>query len=179
MSWDFLQSTHTFDPVGLAIGLALLVAGRRLYWLALGAAGFLFGVTVAHQLPAFSSEAAGLAVGMLCGLAGIVLALVAQKLAVTVGGIVIGGIGALWLVQPWQAQLGPWIWAVILVGALVGSGFASLVFDLALTVLTCVIGAMIAAGALVLADAHRPLAFVGFLVLGFIIQTRRGRRPKI
>lgn len=176
---DWLQPRGDLDLVGLMIGAALLLAGRRLYWLALGAAAFYFGLVLGPELAPRSDEAWQLGLALILGLAGIIFAFVAQKLAVGIGGLMIGALGGLWLAQPWQADLGPWFWTIPLIGALIGGGLASMVFDLALIILSAWMGATIATSALPLESPTRTWVLLGLVVVGFVFQTRSSRRPRI
>ncbi len=176
---DWLQPRGDLDIVGLVIGAALLLFGRRLYWLALGAAAFYFGLLLAPEIAPRGDEAWQLGMALILGLAGIVFAFVAQKLAVGIGGLMIGALGGLWLAQPWQADLGPWFWAIPVIGALIGGALASMVFDLALIVLSAWMGATIATSALPVESPMRTWILLGLVVFGFVFQTRSGRRPRI
>ncbi len=176
---DWLQPGSGLDGVGLVIGAALLLFGRQLYWLALGSAAFYFGLLIGPELAPNSNEGLQLGLAAVLGLAGIVFAFTAQRLAVGVGGLMIGALGGLWLAQPWQAELGSWFWAMPFVGAAIGGGLASMVFDFALIILSSWVGATIATDALPVAAHIRPWIFLGLVLLGFFLQTRRGRRPRI
>lgn len=166
------------DPLSLVIGGVLLLFGRRLYWLALGAAGFLLGLLLADQIGGFEGSARlALAVGL--AIVGVVAAFLAQRIAVRVGGLVVGAVGLLWLSQPWQAELGPWVWLIALVGAVLGMGFSAYVFDLTLVVLSSWIGAMLVIDAVGVVPGIVPWVFVVLLLLGCWLQTRDRRRPKV
>ena len=74
----------------MLVGLALLTMGRRLFWVVVGAAGFIFGSTLASQFLTGHSAFVIVAVGLAAGLVGIASALFAQHLAIGLAGFVMG-----------------------------------------------------------------------------------------
>ncbi len=166
------------DPISLGVGALLLIAGRRLFGLALGVVGFLLGIHVSQRLGLDLSETMRLAVGVGLGLAGVVVAFAAKRVATTLGGILVGGLGTIWLAQPWAVELGPWIWALAVFGALVGVSVATSLFEAALVLITSWVGAGLLTQGLDPAAGHRVWIFVGFLVLGIVLQARRGRAKR-
>jgi hypothetical protein len=161
------------DPIALAIGGLLLIAGRKLFGLALGVVGFLLGIHVAQRLGLDLSETLRIAVGIALGLVGVVIAFAAKRVATTLAGVLVGGFGALWLAQPWAADLGPWIWALALFGALVGVSVAAMLFEAALVLITSWVGAGLLTQGLDPVAGHRLWIFAGFLVIGIFLQFRR------
>lgn len=166
--------TYT-DLLTLAVGAVLLLWGRKLYWLALGGLGFFLGLALARQYlevdPGFE-----LVVAVAAGIAGAVLAIVAQKIAVTVGGLAIGGFLAYYLALPWAAELGWGIWVIALVGAVLGVALAAFLFEAALIVVSSLVGATLIAQTLALARMHEAWVFLVLLAAGVMVQSW-GRRP--
>ena len=77
----------TFDFPGnrlfvLVFGLALLLAGRRIFWLVVGVVGFLFGFDLASRVLGLDAEGLGLLIGVFAGVLGIFLAVFLQKFAI-------------------------------------------------------------------------------------------------
>ncbi|HLE84672.1 MAG TPA: hypothetical protein VJG13_10070, partial [Thermoanaerobaculia bacterium] len=68
----------------VAFGLALLLAGRRIFWLVLGVVGFFFGFDLASRVLGLESQGLGLLIGLFAGLVGVVVAIFLQKVAVGV-----------------------------------------------------------------------------------------------
>ena len=95
--------------VTLIVGLAVLLLGRRLFWLFVGAAGFAVGL---HVAPAVLNgpEWLMVVVALVLGILGAVLAIFFQWLAIGLAGIVVAAL-ALWLLDP----------ILILLSALVGA----------------------------------------------------------
>lgn len=169
------------EPVLLAVGAILLLFGRKLYWLALGALGFLAGLFLVDKYMSLSGNME-LAVAAVMGLAGIVFAIFLQKLAVTLGGFALGALVAYYLATPFAEQLQYQIWWVALVGAVLGVCFAAFLFNAALVLVSAVLGGLLVAsglaGSLSLERTEETIAFVVATVIGVVIQTRGKKAPK-
>ncbi len=162
------------DPVvtaltGIALGLLLLIFGRRLFWLFVAIAGFLMGMELASMwwftLPRWLSLLAGLAVGAI----GALLAVVAQRLAFALAGFAAGIYVALMLIRTTGLAIDPGL--PMLAGGLIGSVAALLLTDWAIVVLSSLVGA----GAIVTSISVSPTVdLVLFVVLsGFGISVQR------
>src|ERR1700676_4910126 len=77
--------------IGVIVGAAILLFGRKLFWLFVAALGFAVGVEIAtyfmHDPPVWMTLMIALGLGIL----GALLAILLQKLAVAVAGFVAGG----------------------------------------------------------------------------------------
>lgn len=174
---ESLDGTLT-PALALIVGGVLLVAGRRLFWLAVGAAGFVLALVVALRF--LDPEPLWLLLGLalVAGVAGAVLAILLQRLAVALAGFLAGGWAglALWLqlggAEGWPAL------GVFLVAGVVAAILAGALFEIALVVVSALIGALlIAAG--VGADGLFGLALTAVLtVAGSLVQTSFGRRRR-
>lgn len=163
--------------LALLAGALLLLAGRRLYWLLVGLAGFVVGFALAAELlkgPDWLILVAGLAAGLLAS----GLAVLFQRIALAVAGFVIGAVAVVW----WSSQMGwgePWwVWVLALAAGFVGAALTRFVFEVALVLLSSVFGATLILEALQRpADQISPL-FAVLVVAGVVIQllvTRRRR----
>lgn len=170
-------ATHLF---ALALGIALLTFGRKLYWLALGGVGFFIGLWLASQL--LDATGLGLGIGFLIGILGAWLAVAAQRLAVSLAGFFIGGaLGywtSLWLAGPMQWQPGPWLWIVALLGAVAGTFLAAVLFQASLIALTALFGALLIARASLVGPPHESWLFLILLCVGLIAQSGGPRRRR-
>jgi hypothetical protein len=162
----------------LVAGLALLVAGRRLFWLFVGLAGFFVGLQTAPLLlgpqPLWLIWIVGLAFGVI----GALLALFFQQLAIAVGGFMAGSAIAVQLAYLVWGHPGGW---TILIGGIIGAVGLFLLFDWALIVLSAMAGAVL----IVQAVAHRiaagPFLFLLLAGVGTAVQAGwllAGRRRK-
>lgn len=133
----------------IVAGSLLLLQGRRLFWLLAGSAGFVVGLFLANRLLRDQSGATVLVVALFFGVAGAVLAVVAQKALVGLVGFLAGGLGLLALVQALGFEPATLLQALIFVlGGVVGAYLLTAVFELGLIVLSSLIGANLLIGGL-------------------------------
>jgi len=156
--------------VTLIVGLAVLLFGRRLFWLFVGAAGFFIGLHLAPTL--FQGpEWLMVVVALGLGLVGAVLAVVFQWLAVGLAGFAAGVEGGLAV----AAALGladRWAWAVTLVAGIVVAALVLWLWDPVLVVLSALVGAALLDPLVPVSSAVHPWIFLGLAIIGIIVQTR-------
>ncbi len=75
----------------IVVGVAVLLWGRQLFWLFVGSAGFVTGLTIARVALSDRGEGVTLVVALAAGLLGILLAILLDRLAVSAAGFVAGG----------------------------------------------------------------------------------------
>ncbi len=165
-----------------AVGIALLIAGRKLYWLALGGVGFFLGLWLADQILDLRSSGLELGLGFLLGVLSAFLATAAQRLAVSLGGFFIGGSLAYW-VATWAVTSlhwpgGAWVWFVVVLGAIFGTLIGSVLFEASLVALTSLMGAMLIAQTSHIGQPHESWLFLILLGIGMVAQSGRSRRPR-
>jgi len=164
--------------LALVAGVALLMAGRRLFWLFVGLVGFF---TVYRWIePYHGTPASGRwALAVLGGLLGIVLAIFLQRVAIALAGFFAGGWFAtqflgLHMAHPRGTDL-----VVFAVAGVIAAILAMALFSLALIILSSL------AGADLIVEAFRPgpsltrALLVGLAVVGIAVQmgiTARRRR---
>jgi hypothetical protein len=62
------------DIILIVLGIAMLLIGRKLFWLFVGVVGFYFGYTLAGQFLPAESEVVVLVIGLMAGILGAILA---------------------------------------------------------------------------------------------------------
>src|SRR6516164_9389471 len=78
--------------VSVLVGVAILLLGRKLFWLFVAALGFVFGSQIAAQVTHQPASApVVLLVAIALGIVGAVLAILLQKIAIGVAGFIAGG----------------------------------------------------------------------------------------
>jgi hypothetical protein len=131
--------------IQIALGSVLLLAGRRLYWLLAGAAGFVLGLFLAQQVLDDASQATILLVSLAMGGLFAVLAVVGQRFVIGLVGFLAGGIGLNWLFAAFSftpAEPSTLLSLVIFIaGGIAGAFLLSRLFDLGLVLLSSLIGA--------------------------------------
>lgn len=157
-------------------GLALLILGRRLFWLALAALGFVAGMSYANDFLPGQTEGTALLIGLAAGLIGALLAVFLQKIAIGAAGFLAGGYLALGL----SRLIGSEPSAVgFIVGGVIGLILIYPLFDWGLIILSSLAGALILVQTLDAARAVSAIVFAVAFVFGLIIQSSlHRRRPK-
>ncbi len=158
----------------LAVGAALLVLGRKLFWLFVTAVGFAAGWTVMSDLLHVQPEWLALVIALAAGVLGAVLATFVQKLAIGLAGFLAGAFLATGLVSMLNLAAAPWPWVAFIVGGILGALLLGAAFEWALVGLSSLAGAMLVANALELSSTMHLLVLVGLFVLGVIIQSAMG-----
>ncbi|MGO8767088.1 MAG: DUF4203 domain-containing protein [Limisphaerales bacterium] len=158
--------------VNILVGLALLLFGRRLFWLFVGGVGFIVGFELAGQALQGQPEWMILLIAVIVGLLGIVAAIFLQRLVVGIAGFFAGGyclstlaMTALHLTQQ-SAQ-----WIAFIIGGVLGAVLTVMLLDPALILMSSLAGATAVSQSVPLDPSARGLVFIGLLVLGIIVQT--------
>lgn len=167
------------DLVSGILGAALLVAGRKLFWLFIGALGFLTGIQVTAAIWQ-GPEWLLLVVGLIVGVVFAALATFVQALAIGAAGFLSGGYVALMLTGMLGMDIGSLSWVVFIIGGLVGIALVSLLFDWAIITLSSFAGASLVIQALAPQSGNAPLIFLALIIIGVIVQgttLRNEKRP--
>jgi hypothetical protein len=170
--------------IQIALGAVLLLAGRRLYWLLAGAAGFVLGLFLTQQLLSDQSQTVMLLASLALGALFAVLAVVGQRFIIGLVGFVAGGIGLNWLFTAFSftpAEPSTLLSvAIFIAGGIAGAFMLSRLFDLGLVVLSSLIGAELllrGLGAMVtLPDTLGAIPLIVLTVLGIAVQLGSMRR---
>ncbi|MDA8017686.1 MAG: hypothetical protein MPN21_09585 [Thermoanaerobaculia bacterium] len=169
-----LSSFEPKDAIFIVVGSLLLIFGRRLYWLALAGLGFAVALYLSREYLFFESVQQEVIVGVAAGLLGGILAVVAQQLAVRFAGIVLGAWGSFVIARIlWpEADL---LLAILLAVAGAGLGFlfAAKLFDLALVLVTSIVGAILISQHLYLDAAVQAVVWLVLTLCGVAFQLRR------
>jgi hypothetical protein len=154
--------------VTLLVGLGVLLFGRRLFWLFVGAAGFAVGL---HVAPTVFNGPEWLVVvaALVLGIVGAVLAIVFQWLAVGLGGFAVGVHGALAAAKALGLD-GPLLWAGVFVAGIVVAALVLWLWDPVLILLSSLVGAALLAPLVPVTPGARPWIFIGLLVVGIVVQ---------
>jgi hypothetical protein len=161
------------------VGLALLVLGRKLYWLFVGGIGFVAALGLATRFVGAMPEWLQILVAVVVGLVGALLAILAQKVAIGLAGFVGGGlILALGLEMFGLDLTGLWWLAAFVVGGLIGAFVVSAAFDWALILLSSLAGASLIVEALPLGRLLEIVVYGTAVVAGIVAQAALRRAEK-
>jgi hypothetical protein len=152
----------------LIAGAALVLAGRRLFWLFVGLVGF---VTVYQWFePYGAAPNVRLLVAILAGVFGIVLAIFLQKVAVAMAGFFVGGWFVTQLLGLHMTHPGGMDLLIFAVAGIVAAVIAVKLFDVALVLFTSLAGAGLIVEALHPASHLKQILIVVLFVVGLAVQ---------
>jgi len=151
--------------INAILGGALLVAGRKLFWLFVAAAGFVTGFQLTTRYFQ-GSEGLSIIVGLVVGAIFAILAIFLQTIAIAIAGFLAGGYILQTLAVSFGLSAAPWI--IYIIGGIIGVLLVSFLFDWAIITLSSLAGASLVAEALQL--PRTGLIFVLLFLAGVIIQ---------
>jgi hypothetical protein len=162
--------------ISLTLGILLSIFGRRIFWLLIGAGGFIAGIIIFDRF--FPEQTGGLPLitALLIGLAGAGLAVFLQKTAVWVIGFFAGSFITLTLFSLFGLDLGNMAWLFIVFGGAVGAALTILLFEWALVILSSLAGSVIIVNAVRVEQPLTTGLLVAIFVFGLIIQLRRRKK---
>ncbi len=163
-------------PAAVIVGAAMLLLGRKLFWIFVGGTGFVIGALLAAKLLSGRADWVFLAIAAGGGLLGALVAVWAQKFAVGLAGFLAAGYLAHAVALSFTPDPGAWI--AFGVGGILGSLLLLALFDWTLVALSSLLGAALIAQHV---PWQEPLPFIAFVVLlgfGIAIQSRSLRRGR-
>ena len=161
--------------INIVLGAALLVSGRKLFWLFVAAGGFVAGIQFATRF-IHGPEWLTIVIGLAVGIAFAVLAMFLKSFAIGLAGFFLGGSILSGLAGALGFDNGGWI--VYIVGGIIGIILVGMLFDWALIALSAFGGATLLVQAFHLTRSTNALAFIVLLILGIAIQTSAMRRDR-
>ena len=154
----------------IVLGLIVLTLGRKLFWLFIGAVGFIAGLYISKH--SFYGEPSWvmLLIGLVVGTAGAILAIYLQRIAIILSGFFAGGYLMLSLIysMEWHMALVPWLFFMI--GGILGAVTTAAFFDWALIILSSLTGATMIVNALPLNLYASVLILAVLIFVGFSVQ---------
>jgi hypothetical protein len=158
------------EGANILLGLILLVFGRKLFWLFVSIAGFLFGMGFAGLIFPDQPKWIQVLFSLGAGFLGASLAVLAQRVAFAVAGFYGGFYSTLILAQSFGSAENSLVMCTV-VGA-IGAVFAALITDWAIIVLSCLAGAGAVVEASGLGQEMRIIVFLLLAFTGIFVQTR-------
>lgn len=160
----------------IAAGTALLLLGRKLFWLFIAIAGFYVGFEVARIVFADQPQWLMWLIAIAAGLIGAVLAMFFERVAFALAGFYAGGYVALVIVERLAAgSMSAWLFVI---GGLVGALCAAFIMDPAIIVLSSLVGAALIVSALGLGDFASVVIYAGLVAAGVVVQALLMRVPE-
>ena len=172
----------SIDATRLLLGVLLLLLGRRLFWLFVGAVGFVGGLRLSEHLLPGRPDDVVIVFSLVVGLISAVLALVLRRIALAAAGFLAGGYLLMQLLTATvqsapgaPGDLAPW--AVFAVGGLIGAVLMNVLFDWTLIVLSAMGGAALICECVHNVNAQIITAiFTALTILGVLAQAGLIRR---
>ncbi len=165
--------------VNIIVGVALLILGKRLFWLFVGAVGFIGASDAAAEYFSGLPHWQILLICLAAGVLGALLAFLFQKAAILLVGFYAGGYLTVSLLTMLHvAPSGNPPWAPFVIGGLLGAVLLYVLFDWTLIVLSSL------AGAAFISQTIQPMGIPASIILlilflaGIIIQGSMMRKGK-
>ena len=151
------------------LGVALLVAGRKLFWLFIGALGFITGI----QLTANFWQGPDwmlLIIGVIVGVIFAALATFLQALAIGLAGFLAGGYAFTILAGMLGMETLMPAWIVYIIGGVIGVALVSFLFDWAIITLSSLAGALLVIRTFFSQTDNAQIILAALFILGIIVQ---------
>jgi len=161
------------------VGLALLILGRTLFWLFVGAIGFIGASDMAARYFSGLPNWQIIIIAVAAGLIGVLLAIFFQKLAILLVGFYTGGYLVISLFSMLNMAPSPALpWAPFVIGGLLGAVLLYLLFDWTLIVLSSLAGAAFISQTIQISAVPSAILLATLFLSGVIIQGSMLRKGK-
>ena len=164
--------------ISLILGGALLIAGRKLFWLFVGAAGFVAGMQLTTQFWQ-GPELLAIIIGLVVGVVFALLAIFLQSVAIGAAGFLAGGYILTVLAGMIGLNQGAFSWIVYIIGGIIGVLLVVFLFDWAIITLSSLAGASLITQAVVLPAGIAGVAFLALVIIGVVIQGSILQRDRV
>jgi hypothetical protein len=175
----YMAGVISIAAARILVGALLLVLGRRLFWLFVGAVGFVGGIRFAdHFLQGYPDETVIL-LSVILGVICMALAVMVKKMALGAAGFLAGGYLLLRLttIQPIE-PFTQYPLLAFMAGGVVGALFISTVFNLTLIVLSSLGGAALICESLNFDPKLSAITFTTLAIAGVMAQAGLLHRPR-
>jgi hypothetical protein len=156
----------------ILLGIVILVAGRKLFWVTLGVAGFIFGLLLTFNVLQDQPAWLILILALVIGFIGAFVAVIMQKAVVALAGLLIGGYLFSALLLALNPDLAQWQWLAYIIGAVIGFVVLIAIFEVGLVILSAMLGAMLILQVINLESWLEGLLLIILTIVGVIIQLR-------
>jgi len=164
------------DVLQILMGIPLLLWGRRLFWLFIGALGFLAGLYFASTFIHNTSGWTPLLIALSVGVIGALLGIMVQKAAVWVAGFLAGGYVLVTLLKLFAPGAEAYILIAFIAGGLIGAMLMVVMFEGALIILSSLTGAVLITQSLPFNNVVSIIFFVVLLLIGAFIQFKQKKQ---
>jgi hypothetical protein len=156
--------------IGVVIGAAILLFGRKLFWLFVAALGFAMGLEIAAYFMREPPIWMTLLVALVLGVLGALLAILLQKLAIAVAGFIAGGRIAWAVAAAFWVEHAHYRGLTFVIGGILGALLLLALFDWVLILLSSVEGARLITNGIVLPEKGALILFIVLAAIGVVVQ---------
>jgi hypothetical protein len=164
--------------ISVIVGVAILLFGRKLFWLFVAALGFAVGLEIAAYFMKEPPQWMTLLVALGCGVIGALLAILLQKLAVAVAGFIAGGRIAWAFAAAFFVDHAHYRGITFVIGGILGALLLLALFDWVLIFLSSVEGAHLIGNGIALPEKGALILFIALAVIGIVVQASMLRRSR-
>ena len=156
--------------IGVIVGTAILLFGRKLFWLFVAALGFAVGLEIAAYFMPDPPVWMTLVIALGLGILGALLAIMLQKLAIAVAGFIAGGRLASALLAAFFVDHAHYRGITFIIGGILGALLLLALFDWVLILLSSVEGAHLIGNGIVLPQKGAVIVFCVLVLIGVFVQ---------
>ena len=168
--------------ISVIVGVAILLFGRKLFWLFVAALGFAVGLEIAAYFMKDPPQWMMLLIAVGCGTIGAFLAILLQKLAIAIAGFIAGGRIAWALAATFFVDHAHYRGITFVVGGILGALLLLALFDWVLILLSSVEGSHLIGNGFMLPEKGSMILFIALALIGVVVQAsllRRSRRAAL
>lgn len=157
------------ELINVLLGGALLLAGRKLFWLFVGAIGFVTGLQLADT---FWQGPDGLTIifSLILGVLFALLAIFLQTIAIGIAGFFAGGFILTALAGMLNMDTSAIFWIIYVIGGIIGLVVVIYLFDWAIITLSSLAGASLLVQGFLSQGAAGGLIFATLVIIGVVVQ---------
>ncbi len=155
--------------LNVVLGGALLVVGRKLFWLFVAGIGFVTGILLVNRF-FHGSELITILAGLVLGVIFALLAIFLELIAIGIAGFLGGGYVFLSLASVLGLDKGIMSAIAFILGGIIGVVLIAVLFDWALISISSLAGAAMIVGAIRLTPSTASVVFIVLLLAGVLIQ---------
>ncbi len=164
------MNPQTAPIVSIVVGVLVLLFGRRLFWLFVAAVGFWIGFELTPYVIQHPPEWLTLAVAIVLGILGAVLALILQKIAIAIAGFLVGGHIATALLAAFVNAHAHYSGLTFIIGGIIGAILLLVLFDWALIFFSAIAGAELIASNVHVPPKGAAVIFLALTIVGIFVQ---------
>ncbi len=158
--------------ITILIGVLLLCAGRRLFWLFVACVGFASGYHYVQQIGGIHNPVPILILAITAGAVGAIIAIFFQKAAILLAGFAAGGYIVMVLFDQFAGLPAQMVWLPYFIGGIFGAGLLYFAFDWALIFLSTLTGATLIVQMVAFNPGVETIIFIALVIAGSVFQAK-------